>query len=96
MNTHPIPLLLTLVLVSGPGIAAPRTVTLDVQNMTCPVCPLTVRKALEQVSGVQRVTVDYGSKTATVQFDDATATEDRLAEATKAAGYPSTVRRGAP
>jgi mercuric ion binding protein len=92
MNIRLLPPLLALVLASGPGSAAPRTITLDVQNMTCPVCPLTVRKALEQVSGVQQVTFDYESKTATVQFDDATATPGRLTEATAAAGYPSTVR----
>ena len=30
---------------------APQTVTLDVKNMTCAVCPITVRKALEKVQG---------------------------------------------
>jgi mercuric ion binding protein len=73
-------------------MAAPRTVTLDVQNMTCPVCPLTVKKALERVPGVQQVAVDYASKTATVRFDDATATADKLTDATKTAGYPSAVK----
>ena len=29
----------------------PQTVTLDVQNMTCAVCPITVKKALERVPG---------------------------------------------
>jgi len=28
-----------------------QTVTLDVQNMTCAVCPITVKKALERVPG---------------------------------------------
>jgi mercuric ion binding protein len=42
---------------------------------------------------VQHVTVDYASKTATVQFDDATATADTLTAATQAAGYPSTVKK---
>jgi mercuric ion binding protein len=75
------------------ALAAPHTVTLEVQNMTCPVCPLTVKKALERVSGVQQVTVDYASKSATVQFDDAIATADKLTEATGNAGYPSTVKK---
>lgn len=73
-------------------IAAPHTITLDVRNMACPVCPLTVKKALERVPGVRQVAVDYANKTATVQFDDAIATADKLTEATKAAGYPSTVK----
>ena len=29
-----------------------QTVVLDVENMTCPVCPITVKKALEKVPGV--------------------------------------------
>lgn len=74
------------------AFAASRTVTLAVQNMTCAVCPITVKKALAQVSGVTLVSVDYASKTAMVKFDDTAATVDKLTEATKAAGYPSTVK----
>jgi periplasmic mercuric ion binding protein len=77
--------------ISGVTFAAPRTVTLNVKSMTCATCPITVKKALEQVSGVNKVAVDYPSKTATVQFDDATASPDQLTEATKSAGYPSTL-----
>ena len=46
--------------------ASPQTVTLAVQNMTCAVCPITVRKALEKVTGVASVKVDLDTKTATV------------------------------
>ncbi len=87
-------LFLAFAVTSGAALAASRTVTLDVQNMTCAVCPITVKKALEHVSGVQQVKVDYADKTATVQFDDTTATVDSLTEATKAAGYPSFVKKG--
>ena len=31
---------------------APQTVVLDVQNMTCALCPITVKKSLQQVPGV--------------------------------------------
>lgn len=92
METRILPLLLAFSLMSGEALAAPRTITLDVPNMTCPICPLTVKKALERVPGVQQVAVDYASKTATVQFDDTGATAEKLTEATKAAGYPSTVK----
>jgi mercuric ion binding protein len=30
-----------------------QIVSLDVQNMTCAVCPITVKKALERVPGVR-------------------------------------------
>lgn len=36
--------------------APPKTVTLDVQNMTCGLCPITVKKSLEKVSGVSDLT----------------------------------------
>src|SRR5215472_15489932 len=46
-----------------------QTVTLDVQNMTCAVCPITVKKALERVPGVTDARVDFDKKTARVSFD---------------------------
>lgn len=91
MKTKILPLFLMISVVSGMAPAASRTVTLHVQNMTCAVCPITVKKALERVSGVQQVKVDYASKTATVQFDDTIATADKLTDATQGAGYPSTI-----
>ena len=36
-------------------VAAPKTVMLDVKNMTCEVCPITVKKSLEKVAGVSAV-----------------------------------------
>ena len=87
-----LPLFLMFAMATGTALAASRTVKLDVQNMTCAVCPITVKKALEHVSGVRKVTVDYEGKTATVEFDDATATAEQLTEATQNAGYPSSVK----
>lgn len=49
--------------------SAPKTVTLDVKNLTCGLCPITVRKSLEKVSAVSDVKVDFESKTATVTYD---------------------------
>jgi periplasmic mercuric ion binding protein len=92
MKTKILLFFLMFSVVSGMALAATRTVTLDVQNMTCAVCPITVKKTLEHVSGVQQVSVDYASKTATIQFNDATATPNQLTEATKNAGYPSSVK----
>ena len=66
-----------------------ETVTLEVKNMTCAVCPITVRKALEKVRGVTSATVNFDTKQARVTFDDALASVDKLREATANAGYPS-------
>ena len=69
-----------------------QTAILDVQNMTCSVCPITVKKALSQVAGVHKVEVSYERREAVVNFDDATVATTRLMQATADAGYPSTVK----
>lgn len=71
----------------------PQTVMLDVQNMTCPVCPITVKKALEKVPGVAEAKVDFGRKTATVKFDPDQTDTTALVDATTDAGYPSTIHK---
>lgn len=96
MKTRIIALVLVWTVTAGVALAATRTAVLDVHNMTCAVCPLTVKKALEHVSGVQQVTVDYANKTATVQFDDTATAVETLTAATKNAGYPSTLRQDQP
>lgn len=73
--------------------ATPETVTLDVKNMTCELCPITVKKSLEKVSGVQSAKVDFDKKTATVIIDPDKAQPDALIKATTNAGYPSTLHQ---
>jgi mercuric ion binding protein len=73
--------------------APPRTAVLDVQNMTCSLCPVTIQKSLEKVPGVSQARIDFEKKTATVTFDAEKTTEAALVRATTDAGYPSTARR---
>ena len=73
--------------------ATPQTTTLDVQNMTCELCPITVKKSLERVLGVSQVRIDFAKKTATVTFDADQAQVSALVQATTDAGYPSTLRK---
>jgi mercuric ion binding protein len=81
-------------LLTGSAFAGtPETLTLDVQNMTCAGCPITVKKALEQVPGVSDVKVDFERKTATVHLDTDKAKVSMLTNATTDAGFPSTVRK---
>jgi len=70
---------------------APQTVVLDVQNMTCALCPITVKKSLQQVPGVAEANVDLDKKTATVSFDPDRISTAALVKATTDAGYPSTI-----
>lgn len=75
----------------NPAWAATQTVTLAVPSMYCPVCPITVKKALSKVEGVGRVDVNYDKRQATVTFDNAKTDIDALLDATGEAGYPSTL-----
>lgn len=73
--------------------AAPKTVTLDVKNMTCEPCSITVKKSQEKVSGVSAVKVVFHKKTATVTYDSDKAQPEALTKATTNAGYPSTIHK---
>ncbi|TFW13401.1 mercury resistance system periplasmic binding protein MerP [Massilia arenosa] len=89
-----IPTFIVTLLLSGSAFAGiPETLTLDVQNMTCAACPITVKKALEQVPGVSEVKIDYERKTATVHLDPDKGKVAMLTKATADAGFPSTVRK---
>jgi len=76
-------------LTSSAALAAEKTVTLTVNNMYCADCPYIVKKSLEGVPGVAKVTVSFRDKTATVTFDDSRADLKALTTATPNAGYPS-------
>ncbi len=89
-------LALVLVLTSAVAtatLAATHTVTLAVPGMTCPTCPITIKKSLEKVAGVSAITSDVAQKTVTVTYDDAKTQPTALTQATADAGYPSTVQR---
>ncbi|MBB4630731.1 heavy-metal-associated domain-containing protein [Sphingosinicella soli] len=73
-------------------VAAAQTTTFAIQNMTCALCPVTVRKAMEGVAGVRSVTVDFDAKTATVVFDPSVTNAAAIAAASTNAGYPAAVK----
>ena len=92
MNKSLAPLLAALVSTSAAFAAGPETVTLAVTNMDCAACPITVRKALEKVPGVESAKVDFKTKRAVVSFNPAKATPEALTKATADAGFPSSVK----
>ena len=65
--------------------------TFTVENMTCAACPITVRKAMSRVNGVQSVDVDFNAKTVTVAYDPALADTAAIAEASTSVGFPAHV-----
>ena len=73
--------------------AASQTVTLSVPGMDCPVCPITVKKALTSVDGVTKAEVNFDKRQAVVTYDDAKTNVEALTKATTNAGYPSTLKQ---
>ncbi|VVM05573.1 Mercuric transport protein periplasmic component [Methylacidimicrobium cyclopophantes] len=77
----------------APAWAATKNVILSVPGMTCAACPVTVKKALARVEGVEKVVVRFREREIVVTFDDAKTDAEALTKATANAGYPSTVKR---
>lgn len=80
-------------ILTAPAWAAIQTVTLSVPGMTCAACPITVKKALSRVDGVQEVNVSYKNREASVAFDDASTSVEALTKAVENAGYPTSVKQ---
>lgn len=64
---------------------------LRVEGMTCATCPITVKKPLDKVEGVEKIEVNLEKREALVTFNDTKTTVVALLEAGKNAGYPSTL-----
>lgn len=72
--------------------ATPRKVILDVENVTCPACSITIQKALEKVPGVSKAQVDSSAATVTVDFDAEHTNVPAIARAITDAGFPAKAR----
>ena len=83
-----------LAVLTIPVWAASKTITLSVPTMDCPVCPITVKKALTKIAGVSQTVVNFDKRQAVVTFDDTKTSIDALTHATKDAGYPSVLVEG--
>jgi mercuric ion binding protein len=86
--------LLALLILCSPAFAGePKTAVLDVSGMTCSLCPLTVRKALERVPGVLEAKADLGTKRAEARYDPDKVSAEALAKVLSDAGFPATVKQ---
>ena len=58
-----------MILWTGMALAAtPKKAVLDVENMTCPACSITIEKALDKVPGVSKARVDAKAATRVCRF----------------------------
>lgn len=69
--------------------AAQAQTTFAIENMTCAMCPITVKTAMEGVAGVRTVEVDFDTKTARATFDPKRTSAAAIAAASTNAGYPA-------
>jgi len=76
------------------SIPTEKVQVFTINKMTCKMCHITVRKAMENVDGVIKAIVDYETKTATVLFNPTITTIDAIALASTHSGYPATPEMG--
>ena len=67
-----------------------REVTFSVPDMSCPMCPITVRKSLAGVDGVSEARASLDDKQAWVVFDPARTSTGALIAAVADAGFTAT------
>lgn len=82
-----------MVALAAPAFAAePKRVVLDISGMTCTLCPVTVRKALERTPGVLDARADLARKEAEARYDPEKTSPEALAKAVTDAGFPAKVK----
>lgn len=63
-----------------------QTASFNIEGMSCAVgCAKTIEKKLTKMDGVQNASVDFETKTATVEFDSSKLTPETLVETVEAA-----------
>jgi len=66
--------------------------TFYIENMTCALCPITVKAAMGGVKGVKSVEIDFPARTAHVVFDPGLTDTAAIAKASELAGYPAAAK----
>ena len=79
-------------LIGSASAAEPVRVTLDVPDMNCALCPVTVSEALKRVPGVIYVRAELSTRSAEVSYDPAKVGTAQLERAVTEAGYPAKAR----
>jgi mercuric ion binding protein len=70
-----------------------QTASFSVEGMTCAVgCAKTIQEDLTELDGVQKATVDFDTKLATVTFDKTVQTPEKLTKVVEAAADGKTYK----
>ena len=78
--------LLVITLLIGFSFAE-KVFVIDVEGMTCKVCPIAVKKAISQVKGVKWVKTSLKNRVAVVVAEDSVKEEEVLRAITRAGSY---------
>jgi mercuric ion binding protein len=71
----------------------PETASFKIDGMTCSMgCAKTIEKKLSSLNGVQKATVDFEKKEATVEFDATVQTPEKLTKTVEEAGDGETYK----
>lgn len=63
-------------------VVKPETASFKIEGMTCAMgCAKTIETKLSKMDGVQKATVDFDKKQATIDFDAAVLTSEKIAKA---------------
>ena len=85
------PFLLSVLLI-GYCYAAPKTIEIEVEGMTCPLCTMTIKKNLKKQSGVIKAKVKLNTNTATVTYEEGNVSQEKLLKAIEEVGYKGKVK----
>jgi mercuric ion binding protein len=73
--------------------AKPETASFKIEGMTCAMgCAKTIETKLSKTDGVQKATVDFDKKEATVDFDGAVLTPEKLTKVVESTGDGETYK----
>ena len=71
----------------------PETASFKIDGMTCAIgCAGTIQRKLSEMNGVQKATVDFDKKEATVEFDAAVLSPEKLIKAVETTGDGETYK----
>ena len=78
----------------APAVAVkPETASFKIDGMTCAIgCAKTIETKLSKMEGVQKATVDFDKKQATVDFDGSVLTPEKLVQAVESTGDGATYK----
>ena len=78
---------------SSAPIAKLETTSFTIDGMTCAIgCAKTIQEELSELDGVQKATVDFDKKLATVSFDASKQTPEKLVKVVEATGDGQTYK----